>query len=201
MERRKLPRQQRAKATVDSILDAANDLIREKGFSSIGTGEIAARAGVNIASLYQYFPNRETILFSLYEEAANQGAHKLNSLAMKIVHDELETVVPKIIKLLLTHYEEHSAILLRMLHEVPELRRATRVVPFEKMIGSTIRLYLQQHPEFRIKDTPRHMFFLENLVVSNLTRYVTDPPPNVSRSEFLTHLSRVIVAYLKGSFS
>jgi hypothetical protein len=86
-------------------------------------------------------------------------------------------------------------------HELPEVRRATRVVPFEKMISSTIRLYLQQHPEFRTKDTPRHLFFLENLVVGNLTRYVTDPPPKVSRSEFLAHLSRVIIAYLEGSFS
>ena len=45
------------------------------------------------------------------------------------------------------------------------------------------------------------MFFLENLVISNVTRYVTDPPPNVAKKEFLTHLSRVIIAYLKGELA
>ena len=131
MERRKMPSQKRAKVTVDNILHAANELINEEGFASIGTGAIAERAGVNIASLYQYFPNRDTILLSLYEEAAAQGAIKLNALTMKIVHDDLEVIVPKVMKLLLTHYEQNAAILLRMVNEVPEIRRATRVVPFD----------------------------------------------------------------------
>lgn len=200
-ERRKLPKQERAKATVDRILNAAVVLVEGQGFASVTTGAIAEKAGVNIASLYQYFPNRETILLALYEEAAGDGAQKLNQLAMKVVYGELEDIVPKIMKLLLSHYEAHSVVLLRMPNEVPEIRRLTRVVPFEKMIGSTIRYYLQQHPEFRAKDTPRHLFFLENLIVSNLSRFITDPPPNVSRSDFLAHLSRIIVAYLKGSFA
>lgn len=201
MERRKHPRQVRAKATVERILQATRDLIAEDGFASVGTAAIAERADVNIASVYQYFPNRETILLGLYEEAANDGAQKLNELAAKVVHDELETVVPKIMKLLLAHYEQNSAILLRMVSEVAEIRRATRIVPFETMISSTIRRYLLQHPEFRAKDTPRHLFFLENLVVSNLSRFVTDPPFNVKRADFLIHLSRIIVAYLKGELS
>ena len=201
MERRKHPRQTRAKATVERILQATRELIAEEGYAAIGTATIAEKAGVNIASLYQYFPNRETILLGLYEEAANQGAHKLNTLAMKIVHDDLESVVPKILKLVLTHYEQNAAILLQMANEVTEIRRATRIVPFERMIASTIRLYLLQHPEFKTKDTPRHLFFLENLVVGNLSRFVTDPPDNVSKTDFVGHLTRIIVAYLKGELS
>lgn len=201
LERRKQPRQTRAKATVERILEATRALIAEEGFSAVGTAAIAARAKVNIASLYQYFPNRETILLGLYEDAANDGAQKLNALAMKIVHDDLNIVVPKILKLILVHYEQNATVLLRMANEVPEIRRATRIVPFERMISSTIRLYLLQHPEFRSHDTPRHLFFLENLVVSNLTRFASDPPPNVSRNDFLNHLARTIIAYLKGNLS
>ena len=201
MERRKLPRQKRAKVTVDNILQAANELINEEGFASIGTGAIAERAGVNIASLYQYFPNRDTILLSLYEEAAAQGAIKLNALTMKIVHDDLEVIVPKVMKLLLTHYEQNAAILLRMVNEVPEIRRATRVVSFENMMNSSIRLYLQQHPEYHAKNTSRHIFFLRNIIVSNLQQYVTAPPSDVSKTEFLAHLSRIIIAYLKGELN
>lgn len=201
LERRKQPRQRRARATVERILEATRELIAAEGFASIGTTMIAEKAGVNIASLYQYFPNRETILFGLYEMAANEGAQKLNTLAMKIVHDELGSVVPKILKLILAHYEENAAILLQMANEVPEIRRATRIVPFERMISSTIRLYLLQHPEFSAKDTARHLFFLENLVVSNLSRFVTDPPAKVTKADFIVHLARIIVAYLQGELS
>lgn len=201
MERRKAPSQQRAKATVDKILRAANELMQEDGFSRIGTSRIAERAGVNIASVYQYFPNRDSILLSLYEEAVSQGAYKLNALAMNIHHDTLDVVVPKIMKLLLTHYEQNSAILLRMVSEVPEIRQSKRVVLFEDIVRSTIRLYLQQHPEFRAKDAPRHMFFLQNIVLSSLRDYILDTPPDLSRKEFLTHVSRIIIAYLKGDLS
>lgn len=201
LERRKLPSQKRAKATVDRILQATQELIEEEGLSTIGTSKIAARAGVNIASLYQYFPNRNTILYSLYEEAAAQGAEKLNTLAMNIHHETLDVVVPKVLKLLLAHYEEHFAILIRMMSEAPDLRRTARVIPFENMIRSAIRFYLQQHPEYRPKNATRHLFFLENIVVSNLRRYVTNPPNDVSKTEFLRHLTRIINAYLKDELS
>lgn len=201
LERRKLPTQKRAKATVDKILKAANELIHEEGFSGIGTARIAERAEVNIASLYQYFPNRDTILLGLYEEVANEGARKLNTLAMTIHNDDLETVVPKIMKMLLAHYEQNSAILLRMPSEVAEIRRATRIVPFENIIRSSIQLFLHQHPEYRPRETTRHIFFLQNLVVGNLRNYVLDPPPDLKKKDFVTHLCRLIIAYLKGELA
>lgn len=196
-----MPRQKRAKQTVDSILQAAKELLEKEGITHLSTGSIAERAGVNIASLYQYFPNRDSILLSLYEDASNQGALKLNTLALKVIHDSLESLVPKILRLLLTHYQENELILLHIGSDLPEFRRAPHVVPFESMIRSAVRLYLVQHPEFRIQDRQRHLFFLENLVVSNLRRYITDPPDDLSKAEFIAHLSRIVVAYLKGELS
>ena len=201
MERRKLPRQRRAKMTVESILQAARELIREEDFTHVGTARIAERAGVNIASVYQYFPNRESILYSLYEAAAEEGARKLNATVMNVHQEQLEDSVPKIMKLLLAHYEQNHDILLRMNNHLPEIQQAMRVVTFEHMIRSAIRLFLQQHPEYSVKQTPRHLFFLENIIVGNIHRYVQDPPADVSRTEFITHLSRIIAAYLRGELS
>ena len=65
----------------------------------------------------------------------------------------------------------------------------------------SIRLYLQQHPEYHAKNTSRHIFFLRNIIVSNLQQYVTAPPSDVSKTEFLAHLSRIIIAYLKGELN
>ena len=200
MERRKNPLQQRSKVTVANLLRAANELIQtEADFSTIGTKEIAERAGVNIGSLYHFFPNRESILLGLYEEVAADGAHKVNTLAMQIIHQKPELAVPKVMKLLLTHYQENSAILLRMVRDVPEIRRSIRVVSFENMIHNFIRQYLQQHSEYKAKDMACHTFFLENIIFSNMQRYVMEAPANVSTPQFLTRLSYVVIAYLKGA--
>jgi AcrR family transcriptional regulator len=64
---RRQPVQPRARATVDAILIAAADLVARDGPGAASTNRIAARAGVSIGSLYQYFPTSESILLALFE--------------------------------------------------------------------------------------------------------------------------------------
>jgi AcrR family transcriptional regulator len=62
---RKIPRQARAQRTVSYILDAAAYILARHGLDGFTTNRVAERAGVNIASVYQYFPNKAAILESL----------------------------------------------------------------------------------------------------------------------------------------
>jgi AcrR family transcriptional regulator len=64
---RKSPTRTRAKASVDSILEATAALLDEVGFDGLTTNAIAERAGVNIASVYKYFPNKYAVLTALAE--------------------------------------------------------------------------------------------------------------------------------------
>lgn len=63
---RKAPRQGRARATVEAILTAAEQLTRERGIEDWTTNHVAERAGASIGSLYQYFPSKESLLTALY---------------------------------------------------------------------------------------------------------------------------------------
>jgi AcrR family transcriptional regulator len=62
---RKRPVQERSRATVDAIVQATAYILVRDGHSKLTTNRIAERAGVNVASLYQYFPNKEAILAEL----------------------------------------------------------------------------------------------------------------------------------------
>lgn len=55
---RKTPRQARARATTEAILDAAARILGERGWAGLTTNAAADIAGVSIGSLYQYFPNK-----------------------------------------------------------------------------------------------------------------------------------------------
>lgn len=70
---RKAPTQERARATVDAILRAAARLLVKDGWHRLTTNRIAERAGVNIASLYQYFPNKEAIVVELQRRHVTAG--------------------------------------------------------------------------------------------------------------------------------
>ncbi len=68
---KKSPRQRRSAETVQRIQDALLELIDEEGYAAASTNRIASRAGVNIASLYQYFPKSSlAIAMALFERVA-----------------------------------------------------------------------------------------------------------------------------------
>ena len=59
------PRQAQSRASVDAILEAATQILEAAGEAGFNTNAIAERAGVGIASLYRYFPNKRAILVEL----------------------------------------------------------------------------------------------------------------------------------------
>ncbi len=58
---RRVPTQQRSRARVAAVLDAAAQLIDEIGPDATTTALIASRAGVSVGWLYDFFPNREAV--------------------------------------------------------------------------------------------------------------------------------------------
>jgi len=53
--------------TRGNILRAAAQLFSENGYNKVTTREIAMKAGINVASMYYYFPAKADILKNLYE--------------------------------------------------------------------------------------------------------------------------------------
>jgi AcrR family transcriptional regulator len=65
LNRRRSPRQERSRETVEAILEAAAQVFERHGYAAGTTNRIAERAGVSIGSLYQYFPNKDAIVVEL----------------------------------------------------------------------------------------------------------------------------------------
>lgn len=61
---RRQPRQPKAQATVQRILGTTARLLDEVGLS-LTTNLIARAAGINVATLYQYFPNKEAVFLAV----------------------------------------------------------------------------------------------------------------------------------------
>jgi AcrR family transcriptional regulator len=74
---RRRPRQARARATYDSILEAAVQVLERDGPRGLTTNRVAQRAGVSVGTLYQYFPDKAAILVAAARWALQrpQAAH------------------------------------------------------------------------------------------------------------------------------
>lgn len=58
----KRPSQARAKFTVQAMYDAFAKIWREKGWEGITTRAVALETGVAVGTLYDYFPNKQSLL-------------------------------------------------------------------------------------------------------------------------------------------
>jgi AcrR family transcriptional regulator len=82
---RRAPVQARSRRRVEAILDAAERLVVEHGVEALTTRQIALGAAVPVASLYQYFADKEAVLIALAQrdmaEMDEQTAADLAALA------------------------------------------------------------------------------------------------------------------------
>lgn len=100
---RKQPLQARSRATVDAIMQASTYILNESGWGGLNTNAIAARAGVNIASLYQFFPNKQAVIAELQRRhAASMHEDVRNAMSLmsqqSTLRAALEIVVDMVVK-------------------------------------------------------------------------------------------------------
>lgn len=197
LQRRRQPRQQRARHTVEAILQATRELVDAKGFDAVTTRMIAKRAGVSIGSLYQYFPTYESILFAWYEHVSTKAAQHIRETTLDVMDLPLEDAVRIANTRLLETYAEHRLALLEMPQNVPQVEQAIRHTSLEMLNRGTIRLFLSQHPEFDPAQTDRHVFFIETIVYQILRRYVLNDPEYLDPEGVIEEICAIILAYLE----
>jgi AcrR family transcriptional regulator len=67
LDLRRKPMQARGQATFERILDATAELLDKVGTEALTTNLISRTADVNVATLYQYFPNKQAVLLALFK--------------------------------------------------------------------------------------------------------------------------------------
>lgn len=120
------PRQDRSRATVDAIVEAAARILEREGPEGLRTSRIARDAGVSIGSLYEYFDGRDAIVRALCEQHL-AAIRAITERAFEQLSDaDNERAVDRFVDALFAHYEERPR-LRRALHwEIP-LRLSQRV--------------------------------------------------------------------------
>ena len=67
-EPRKMPVQTRATVTVEAICEATIQVLLSHGADRLTTTLVAYRAGVSVGTLYPYYPNKQSMLFAVFED-------------------------------------------------------------------------------------------------------------------------------------
>lgn len=105
---RKTPRQARSAATVEAICQATIQVLLSDGASRLTTTRVAEKAGVSVGTMYQYFPHKQALLYTVVQQHLSQIADALEeaferlhgqslaSIAEGLVADYLAATTPDI---------------------------------------------------------------------------------------------------------
>ena len=104
---RKKPVQGRSRVTVEAIIEAAARLFVRDGYANTSTNRIAELAGVSVGSLYEYFPNKGSILLALLRRQVDATMALMRERLGAMRGRPLEVVVRTIARTTIeAHYKE-----------------------------------------------------------------------------------------------
>lgn len=104
IELRKHPRQNRSRAKVEGILAAAADIVSGRGLEAVTTNAVAARAGISIGSLYQYFPGKAALLAALIRDERANLLEAVERIVSSDAAHSLANLVDELIEATVAHY-------------------------------------------------------------------------------------------------
>ncbi|HEY4350972.1 MAG TPA: TetR/AcrR family transcriptional regulator [Paraburkholderia sp.] len=108
---RRVPQQERAARRVEAFLDAAAETITERGFEAATMTEIAERAGASIGSVYQYFPNKDALVFALRTRYGDTMDAQWSALTASADGLAVAELVERLFALLVEFMDTHPAYL------------------------------------------------------------------------------------------
>ncbi|HLV86698.1 MAG TPA: TetR/AcrR family transcriptional regulator [Candidatus Sulfotelmatobacter sp.] len=97
-EPRKTPVQARSAVTVEAISEATIQVLLTHGADRLTTTRIAHRAGVSVGTLYQYYPNKQSVLFAALEHHLNSVAKKVETACAGACHKPLSDMTKEMVE-------------------------------------------------------------------------------------------------------
>ena len=97
LEPRKTPQQSRSVTTVQAIYAATIQVLLKAGQERLTTVRVAERAGVSVGTLYQYFPNKQSLLFAVLEQHMDRVTSAVEEVCSANHFQPLEVMVTELV--------------------------------------------------------------------------------------------------------
>lgn len=194
---RKAPRQERAKATMQAILEATAHVLVEEGWDHASTNRIAVRAGVSIGSLYQYFPSKEALLVALVEQHAEETMGILARLIDELRDAPLQDAVRALVGAMLDVHDVDPELHRVLTEQVPRVDGFDRLMAIDARAATLARAALEAR---RAELRPDVDLDVATFILTTSIEAVTHAAVlrgEVDRDALARELAELVVRYLR----
>lgn len=197
---RKKPIQQRSQQMVDTLIEAAGQVIAERGLEHFTTVQVAERANVSVGSLYQYFANKEALLAALLDRLNREMGEMVNRIAPGLLHADPQTMVRGLLNAAFDFLGGREGLYMELLRNWYRLDIQRSLHRFEQQMLEITRAYALTHvADLRMDHGPAKGFVIINSVVFTLLRYLSLPGGALfDRKRLVEELTTMVAGYLAG---
>lgn len=190
---RRQPQQERARSTVQFVLDATVKLLKRDGIDAINTNRVADVAGVSIGSIYQYFPDKRAIFGALHERHAEETRRLIETTVADHATSSLGTLVLALMDGLIDAHADDPVLHELLAREIPlrvdgapGLRFALRTV-----------ISARAHEVTPSRDVDRTLFIVPDMMDTLAHAVVLSRPPQLSLADAKDEAARTVSEYLR----
>ncbi|WP_151740324.1 TetR/AcrR family transcriptional regulator [Acinetobacter nosocomialis] len=194
---RKSPVQARSTATIEVLHEATIQVLLKEGIVKCNTTRIAERAGVSVGSIYQYYPNRDSLLAAVLQRHLDSVAEKIEELCLKYEKTSIKTLisalVDEIILAKLSNPEESKA-LYAISGERGGLDLSKRMN--DRMLAAVSNL-LESASDIEFDDSQIVAEFVLGAIMGLIRRVLENQLTDKVEQVLESHLKLMVVAYLQ----
>ena len=194
---RRVPKQERSRETVEAILGATALVLKREGYDRATTRRVAEVAGVSVGSLYQFFPNKESLVVALYErhlgDLISAFGSRFEASAEAPLPEAVRSLVSAALELHTVDPELH-----RVLGEqIPRSGRPDTDGALEAKILEMVRSFLKGRQEpLRPENLDLAAFVVDEAVEALTHAAVLDRPAQLRDDELAEEISTLVLSYL-----
>ena len=134
---RKKPKQDRSAVTVEALIQATARILERDGREALTTNRIAQVAGVSVGSLYQYFPNKASLLAEVKRRFDLDFTQRITNELGRFAQRPLSEAVRAFVHFLIEIHAENARLHNEVSAEVPDTEVA--------LIRQFAQSYLESH--------------------------------------------------------
>jgi len=196
---RRKPSQERSRQVVEALVEATAETIAERGLAQTTTNHIAARAGVSVGSVYQYFGNKEELVGALLDKLVGDLGHAVDRGLPLLLDADLKTIVRGLLQAGFAFLGGNEKLYLELARNWDQLSTQRFLRTLERHLQEVFRLYaLRHYRELHIANLPVAVFVVTNSMVFTILHYLSLPQAPCTREVLMDELTDMAAGYLQG---
>ncbi len=183
---------------VEVLVEATTRVLLKDGYEACTTNRVAEVAGVSIGSVYQYFPDKESLVLAVMERHQEQLQAAMVVRLSELANADLATAVHEMLGAMLEAQRLQPRLHRVLLEQVPRIGALRRLHELNGQYAPLVEAWLETHrDQLGVTNPSVAAWVLIGAVEGVLARVLMEKPGWLELGLLQEHLTRLVLSYLQ----